>query len=166
MLDALPIERRAVASRYFAFDDAIEFRLPTGDDQEWAATSGLAAADVSGRLLVRCLRRRRSHRAVDPSTLDESLCDRIERQMRDLAPDVTPELETICPECRTSFTAELDMPYLVLRELKSSMRRLEEEVHLLAWHYHWPESEILAMTRQKRGRYVRLIQDQLETASV
>lgn len=166
MLSALPIERRAVAARYFVFDDAIEFRLPSGEDQEWAAAANPAGGDIGDAMLARCVRQRSTHRAIDPSALDAARRDRIEQRMRELAPDVTPELDAVCPECRTPFTAEVDMAYLVLRELKSSTRRLEEEVHLLAWHYHWPESEILAMTRQKRGRYVRLIQDQLESASL
>src|SRR3954454_1546258 len=33
-LPALPVVTRRQTSRYIAFDDALEFRLPTGDDQE------------------------------------------------------------------------------------------------------------------------------------
>jgi hypothetical protein len=34
---------------------------------------------------------------------------------------------------------------------------LYEEVHVLAMHYHWSESEILALTRSKRQRYLALL---------
>jgi hypothetical protein len=165
MLDELPVERRPVTSRFFPFDAAIEFRLPTGDDQEWAAASGRASDALSRGILGRCLRHPRTHRAVDPAALDQPVCDGIEEQMRDRAPDVTPELTAVCPECRTPFAAEVDMTYLVLCELKRTTRQLDEEVHMLAWHYHWPESEILSMSRRKRRRYVGLIEDQLEAAS-
>jgi hypothetical protein len=164
-LDELPIERRPVTGRYFPFDDRSEFRLPTGGDQEWAASSGLSGEEMCRGILQRCVRDRVTHRRLPVAAFDEPLVEHIEQQMRELAPDVTPELSAICPECRTEFDTEVDMTYLVLRELKSATRPLEEEVHMLAWHYHWPEAEILALTRQKRSRYIRLIQDQLEAGS-
>jgi hypothetical protein len=42
------------------------------------------------------------------------------------------------------------------------LERLYEEVHRLAWHYHWAEREILAMTHSKRRRYLALLRRELE----
>ena len=64
-----------------------------------------------------------------------------------------------------AFVAEVDLPFLILTQLRAATRRLEEEVHVLAWNYHWAESDILAMSRPKRARYVRLIEEQLDRFS-
>lgn len=37
------------------------------------------------------------------------------------------------------------------------MNRLYEEVHVLALHYHWSESAILALPKTKRQRYLGLL---------
>jgi len=39
---------------------------------------------------------------------------------------------------------------------------LYEEVHHLAYHYHWAERDILEMTRFKRRRYLSLLVSKLE----
>jgi hypothetical protein len=42
------------------------------------------------------------------------------------------------------------------------MNGLFEEIHHLAYHYHWAEADILAMSRAKRRRYLALLADKLE----
>jgi hypothetical protein len=86
--------------------------------------------------------------------------------MEELAPDVTPELDVECLECRLPFTSRLDLPFLVLQELKAHAYRLEQDVHLLAWNYKWSERDILRLPRRKRERYVRLIEEELEARSM
>jgi hypothetical protein len=86
--------------------------------------------------------------------------------MEELAPDVRPELEGVCPECRRPFTSRLDLAFLALRELRAHSSSVEREVHLLAWNYSWPERDILALPRPKRQRYVRLIEEELERSAV
>ena len=39
-----------------------------------------------------------------------------------------------------------------------SLDSLYQELHLIAAHYHWSESEILRLTTSKRRRYLRLIE--------
>jgi hypothetical protein len=164
-LDSLPMTRRPATSRYTAFDDTIEFRLPTGEDQEGIASDAEDDGGIVRRMLARCLRRRGTGAPVDLSTLDEASILAIEVRMQETAPDVTPEMDAVCPDCRNGFAAEVDLPFLILSELRSATRRLEEEVHVLAWNYHWAEADILAMSRPKRARYVRLIEEQLERVS-
>lgn len=43
-----------------------------------------------------------------------------------------------------------------------NLAHLYHEVHQLAWHYHWSEREILAMSRAKRRRYLALLSRELE----
>ncbi len=164
-LDALPLTRRPAPARYLPYDDAIEFRLPTGEDQEWIASDPQEDTDLRRRMLERCLRLRDGGGHVDVSALDDGTVAAIEERMQAAAPDLTPEMDAVCPDCRQPFVAEVDLPFLILSELRAATRRLEDEVHVLAWNYHWAEADILAMSRPKRARYVRLIEEQLDRLS-
>jgi hypothetical protein len=86
----------------------------------------------------------------------------IEERLRQLAPQTEIELEASCPECEKSFGAGFDALTFLLREIISSVRSVEHDVHYLAWHYHWSEREILSMTRRKRQRYVALVQEEVD----
>lgn len=44
-------------------------------------------------------------------------------------------------------------------------RTLYRQVHHLALRYHWSESDILALPRSKRLRYLSFLTDQAERAS-
>jgi hypothetical protein len=39
---------------------------------------------------------------------------------------------------------------------------LFEEIHHLAYHYHWGEQEILAMPRSRRRQYLSILASKLE----
>lgn len=165
MLDDIAIDQRPVTARrfLFEFDPSIEFRLPVGADQEWAASCGISdPVALRNGMLARCLGWDTSAVAA----LGEAVCDAIEARMEELAPDVTPELDVECLECRLPFTSRLDLPFLVLQELKAQSYRLEQDVHLLAWNYKWSERDILRLPRRKRERYVRLIEEELEARSM
>jgi hypothetical protein len=44
----------------------------------------------------------------------------------------------------------------------TSLDTLLEEVHYLAFHYHWSEKDILSMTRSKRRRYLAILAGKLD----
>jgi hypothetical protein len=44
------------------------------------------------------------------------------------------------------------------------LERLYEEVHRLAYHYHWPERDILDLSPTKRRRYLGLVAREMEGA--
>jgi hypothetical protein len=48
----------------------------------------------------------------------------------------------------------------VLAELRDAAVGLFAEVHELALAYHWPEQEILALTRRRRRSYVALVHEE------
>jgi hypothetical protein len=62
-----------------------------------------------------------------------------------------------CPSCRAGLEFVIDPFALLARELRSNGDRLLAEVHALAFHYHWPEREILDLPRSRRWRYLELI---------
>lgn len=67
-----------------------------------------------------------------------------------------------CPTCDGGLEIVLDPFALLARELRTGGDRLLAEVHALAFHYHWPESEILALPRTRRWRYLQLLARELE----
>jgi hypothetical protein len=67
-----------------------------------------------------------------------------------------------CPSCAAGLEIVLDPFALLARELRLGGDRLLGEIHALAYHYHWPESEILALPRTRRWRYLQLIGRELE----
>jgi hypothetical protein len=143
-------------------ESVIEFRLPTGEDQE--ALAGLfrqnpeAAAD---ELFARCVRPGAAH-AATAVALPAEARRTVEQAIQQLALDVEIEIATVCPECGATVKTPLDFATHFLSELKTNLQGIEREVHFLAWHYHWSERDILAMTRNKRRRYVALLQKEVD----
>lgn len=157
-LKEIAVEERPVTGREFTMQvggEPLEFRLPCGQDQEELAPYVDDPACVR-ELLVRCL-------LAMPDSIDlDEVGSLIEDRMEQCAPQVELELEAVCPECKRSFSTMIDLPAVVLEEFTGDRQRLRQEVHFLAWHYHWPESEILAMPRRKRRSYIDLLETELE----
>lgn len=166
-LEDVTVEASPVTARAFAInvrsneDEAIRFRLPTGGDQEALANMGnLTEEKEIEALLKRCL----IEGTVELGNLSNSDIAQIEEGMMKLAPPIEVELGAVCPKCSTSFTNQIDVPFLVLNEMKSSEASLDFDIHTLAFYYHWTESEIALLTPRKRARYTKLLEDYLEKA--
>jgi len=194
-LDALPVREardRAPSHTMTLSGDGtrVEFRLPTGADQE--LLSQRLAADEAGALtalLSRCVLR------IGPDGPDSAAPDglpggapdeppdgapdeppdedrvaalpaaarsEIEHRMRELAPEVEQTLEAQCAECGRAFAAPFDIHRFFFGELRTDATTLYQEVHYLAYHYHWSEGEIMAMTRDKRHQYIDVLADAIE----
>src|SRR6185436_13608531 len=131
----------------------VRFRLPTGADQEEAA--GLARTDLEGAvglLLRRCLAE-----PVDDAAVAERLAD----LMSELDPQAELTLELACPVCGHELSTVFDAGDHVVQELLAQGLRLYREIHLLAFHYHWSEREILALPGRKRRLYLNLLGEAL-----
>jgi hypothetical protein len=147
-------------------DGEICFRLPDGSDQE--ELSDLLAgneAEALTRLLCRCVQQLGPYRAPDRervSGLSAPVRAEIEDQMRQLAPTVEQSIAAICIGCGRTFLAPFDVQRFLLGELRTDSRSLYEEVHYLAYHYHWSEREIMELTRAKRHTYIDVLADAIE----
>lgn len=182
-LDELKFERAGVGARFFTaqlsapvgvgsgggdFEQtrAVEFRLPTGADQEALVAETLTDEGRALRLLLaRTLRRVGTVEEVDEAlveALPQGAREEIAAEMKRLMPRVEIELEGECPECGTPFSTQFDPAGFFVAEMRGGLRGLERSVHFLAWHYHWSERDILSMTRRKRQRYVELLREELE----
>ena len=178
-LNEIPIERYAINARIFKLQlsdaarlsdasDAqqdVEFRLPTGGDQEELA--GIFAVDEARALdllLARCVKRIGARESCDAefiASLPFSTRGEIEAEIERLSPKISLALDGICPECGLPFESPLDLTNFFAAELQRNLPRLEQDVHTLALHYHWSEQDILALPRPKRLRYLRLLQSEL-----
>lgn len=174
-LDELQFERRAVRSRFFTTrlsssvsDEArlVEFRLPTGADQE--ALAEVFRTDEARALRLLLARTVRCIGAV--ADVDEALIaglpagarEEIAEEMRRISPQIDIEVEGACPECGTPCLTRFDIAGFFIAEMRGNLHTLEREVHFLAFRYHWSEQDILSLTRRKRQRYVELLREELE----
>jgi hypothetical protein len=132
---------------------AVRFRLPSGGDQE--AVLGLDVEAAGERLLERCL----LDSTAVPLAVEEKAC--VIAAMEERAPRVELELELACPECGDVFVMPFDTTAFFLDELRISAGQLLREVHFLAFYYHWNESEILGLVRDRRRAYLSLLSDTL-----
>ena len=67
-----------------------------------------------------------------------------------------------CAGCGRTFVVPFDIPRFLLGELRTDSQLLYQEVHYLAFHYHWSEHEIMGMTRDKRRTYIDVLADSIE----
>lgn len=142
----------------------LRFRLPSGGDQE--AVAPLAHTDperAARAIAARCLVAADGGPPPPAETLAPPVLDSLSRRMAELDPQSEILLRLACPacgeECRTIFDT---LQYLEV-ELDRARSRLAGEIHLLAYHYHWSESDILAMPGTRRRRYAEHLADAMRT---
>jgi hypothetical protein len=142
------------------------FRLPRGGDQE--ALAG-ALAENEGRALRRllhaCLRRLGPLEHPDEDAVDAlppRTCLELEKRMAEAAPQVDLEIGAACPACGRVFQVPFDLHDFFFGEFRASRDFLYREVHYLAYHYHWSESEIMDMPRRNRMRYIELLAEEID----
>ena len=147
---------QTVAAYTWASDDAqrvVCYRLPNGADQE--AVADLPAGAAVEALLARCV--------IDDGGTPLSNEERVAviAEMDAHAPQIDLGLELNCPECGHSFTTPFDCTSFFFSEIRAQSRHLLREVHYLALHYHWSEAEILNLQRDRRRRYLALLNETL-----
>jgi hypothetical protein len=138
----------------------VTFRVPTGADTE--AIAGLARADpaAAGRALAaRCVS------LVDGLDVTDASLDEVRPAVSERLAALDPQAETVlavaCPECAGSTDVLLDAAGYLVEEVTRRAQFLYEEIHTLAWYYHWSEHDILSMPAPRRHRYLELIESSL-----
>ncbi|HEV2962508.1 MAG TPA: hypothetical protein VG649_11825 [Candidatus Angelobacter sp.] len=134
-------------------DRVVRFRLPTGGDQE--TVLGMPDEAAADELFNRCL--------LDDGGKKLSAEERLAtiEVMERLAPHVELELDLTCPDCNHRFLQPFDTTAYFFDELSVNSRQLLREVHALALYYHWSESDILSLRRDRRREYLGLLHDSL-----
>ncbi len=131
----------------------VEARVPNGGDQERIAE--LPDDQAMLQLLQDCIC---SVDGQPPATefsqeLSPREIEELDQALDEVAPAVCDRLQVVCPECGHEQAAELDH----YAGVRPGENYLYDEIHTLASHYHWSETDILDLPQQKRRRYVGMI---------
>jgi hypothetical protein len=146
----------------------VRFRLPVGEDQENVEPLAREDLDAAARqLLRRCITSvEDADGGADLPDVPDCVRNAVPGLMAELDPQAEITLRLTCPTCGCAFRVPFDTTGYVLRELTGREADLYREVHLLAFHYHWSESEIMSLTRKKRYLYLHILSDALTSRSV
>jgi hypothetical protein len=146
----------------------VRFRLPTGEDQELAADlvrdGGEKAAELLlGRCVASAVPEGGEGRDGDEpaAALPAALAEAVAERMASLDPQAEIVLRLACPTCGHETSTLFDAAAWLCQEIAGRAAELYREVHLLAFHYHWREADILAMTGRKRRLYLGFLAEAL-----
>lgn len=137
---------------------AVQFRLPNAGDVV-SIENATDIAEARDFLIARCiLGASRNNEQITVDDLSPSTIEAITDRMRDLDPQADVTLDVDCPSCSYAWKEPFDIVSFLWRELRTSSRRLLNEIHLLASAYGWTEEQILALTPTRRNTYVEIVQ--------
>ncbi|MBI4650376.1 hypothetical protein HY745_03640 [Candidatus Desantisbacteria bacterium] len=141
------------------------FRMPNGSDQE--AIADLLSVDSYEAFLClvsRCVVNIDGLSCVSPEILsgfpENSLTD-VEKAISKEMLSFDWDIKLLCPECENEIISTLDIQSFFWKEIQIAKDDLWNEVHKLAFYYHWPESDILALSRWKRKMYLNYINNHI-----
>lgn len=133
-------------------DRALTMRRPTGDDLRRWREARPASRDEALRAMLESLVLAGHAAADDEPMLSTSIAA--------LDPLVDFSVSCHCAACGEPTDVAVDLESLALRRLAARQRALLYDVHRLATHYGWTESEVLAVPPARRARYLSLIEDE------
>lgn len=142
----------------------VQFRLPNSLDllsltssQTSLTSNQEAIALARNQLLQRCLLSV-CHQGKEPAEpLPSVMVDKIVEQMAQADPQADVQLALNCPACGQQWQTVFDIVSFFWSEIDAWAARILREVHDLASAYGWRESDILAMSPQKRQMYLSMV---------
>jgi hypothetical protein len=129
------------------------YRLPTSADL-------LAVMDTltPSALLAGCLLESRHFGApVALELIPERILAGLNADMVEHDPQADMQFSLTCPACSHAWTTTFDIVTYFWYEIDAWAERTLHEIHSLATAYGWLEIEILALTPQRRQRYLELV---------
>lgn len=132
----------------------IRLRPPTGLDLAAAA----ATAEPERALFERCLiRAQHGDARVAASAVPPELLPELADALAAANPQLDMSVALACPACGHAWEADFDIGPYLWAELDAWAQRLLLDVHRLAQHYGWSEPEVLALSAQRRARYLAMV---------
>ncbi|MDJ0807048.1 MAG: hypothetical protein QNJ78_09465 [Gammaproteobacteria bacterium] len=129
----------------------MDLRAPNGGDEEFTSIQDADQGTLLHGLLARLLSE--LGRPVDPQSLSGEDMEVIDQTLDEMSPQAALTASIECPHCRLSQEVAIDPYACIIQETGT----LDEEIHTLAFHYHWSERDILQLPRGRRARYLQLI---------
>lgn len=135
----------------------MSFRLPTAGDL--AAIDGRADPAANRRQLLRaCIHQaRRDGEQISNAELPAEAVAALSQRMAELDPQADLQFNLHCPQCAHEWIEPFDIGAFFWTELQAAAGRLLREVHELASAYGWSETDILALSPQRRQAYLELV---------
>jgi hypothetical protein len=133
-----------------------ELRRPTGRDQMcWLTqcSAGLGEAMVQSVLVRPPL----GALLADGQSFD-AIALRIDEEMDAFDALLSLHLNVLCPQCGAWTEVSPDLAAAALERLSRAQQRAIGDVHRLASHYHWSESQIIRLPQWRRESYLKLIE--------
>lgn len=138
-------------------EEEILLRKPTGQDQlKWQQGSFRDQAAATRAMIQTLL--------IEPTSLQQrvKISDEehalINEAMQAFDPLVNLVVVVACPYCSQQRPYEIEIQEIVLKRLRKVQMRLIEEVHRLAFSYHWNEEQIMSLPAWRRARYLTLLE--------
>ena len=153
LAELLDVARDSTAENIVSEHDGrrLTIRRPTGADQLSWLQESFADKAAATRAMIETLI------VGEPEAAPtDDWIELIEEALHRHDPFVQFNMTIHCAECRKHSPVSCDLAELVLRQLQATQARLIAEVHELARHYHWSESEIVAIPPWRRARYLSL----------
>jgi hypothetical protein len=130
-------------------------RLPTSDD-----VAAVIVSKDSERALFELCMVELKHLGEDVSTdeLPERIVAVAQQRLAQAESLADIQLRIECPSCGRKWDSCLDIGSIFLVELDAYVKRICNDVHLLASAYGWSEREILEMPSARRQLYLEMVQ--------
>ncbi|HEV2829175.1 MAG TPA: hypothetical protein VGW76_16380 [Pyrinomonadaceae bacterium] len=142
------------------------FRLPNSEDLSAIAVSDDRQPEEAAlirQLLSRCLvelrRNGRRQRLESSRALPPALIEAIAAEMERADPQANVQIPLDCADCGNQWLSAFDIVSFLWSEIDNWAKRLLREVCALASEFGWRESDILAMSAQRRRLYLQMIGD-------
>jgi hypothetical protein len=142
----------------------VQFRLPNSQDLAAITETGNQESDALGlgrALLSRCLvqvrRNGRRQKTESSRDLPSEVLEAVAAEMERADPQANVQLDLNCADCGHRWLSTFDIVSFLWNEIDNWARRLLGDVCLLASAFGWPESDILAMSAQRRQLYLQMI---------
>jgi hypothetical protein len=133
----------------------VEYRLPTCEDLlVLSGDTQTAALTLAHRLILNVTH---AGAVLEPAELPPELSAAVEAAVLENDPLVQMELQLVCPTCGYRWTEALEIVDFVWREVSVLAQQLLADVARLAYAFGWKESDILAMSHQRRRRYLEML---------
>jgi hypothetical protein len=139
-------------------NEKFSLRRPTGNDQlAWLEQIFSDESSAIAEILQTLLPAERKSLFQGGYSQDRDWIQRLNQVMEESDPLVNFSLQVNCPYCNNQNLQDFDLGAWALQQLYEAQQQLLITIHRLAWHYHWSESEILAMPPWRRSHYLALI---------
>jgi hypothetical protein len=150
LADALQALHVAEAATAELNGEQVLLRAPTAADLR--AISNLKDQDSAARsLLALCVSPARGPESFELPALTE-----LSTQLERLDPGAMVSFALVCPACRHSWSATVDVGEAFWAELQRAAEKILVDIDVLARAYGWTEEDVLGMSATRRAAYLQL----------